>query len=68
MPSRGRQDLTWGVLDPNAVLNGDEAPNLLGRIVVDVDYLLMGYIPSRPQDTLKGLEEPMIVTSCDVEQ
>ncbi|KAF2633137.1 hypothetical protein BU25DRAFT_405079 [Macroventuria anomochaeta] len=68
MPPRRRRGPTWGLLDPGAILNGSEAPKLLGRIVVDLDFPLSGYVPENPKEILGAFEEPMEVTSCDVQQ
>jgi hypothetical protein len=57
------------LLHPSSILDGKEAPFLLGRIVADVDDLLQEYGPHDPQQVIKDLSslEPMEVTSNDVE-
>jgi hypothetical protein len=57
------------LLHPSSILDGKEAPYLLGRIVADVDDLLQEYVPHDPQQVTKNLPnlEPMEVTSNDVE-
>ncbi|OJZ79712.1 hypothetical protein ASPFODRAFT_38521 [Aspergillus luchuensis CBS 106.47] len=69
MSARRKAGPTWGLLHPSSILDGSEAPLLLGRIVVNVDDMLQGYVPHDPREVLKSLPElePMEVVDTDVE-
>ncbi|KAF5002844.1 hypothetical protein FDECE_10506 [Fusarium decemcellulare] len=69
MPTRRKPGPTWGLLLPGSILDGKEAPLLLGRIVANVDDLLQDFVPDNPQLVIKSLQglEPMKVVDNDVE-
>jgi hypothetical protein len=69
MISRRKLGPTWGLLHPSSILDGEEAPYLLGRIVADVDDLLGEYFPYDPRQVIKYLLNlvPMEVASNGIE-
>lgn len=69
MATSNKAGRTWGLLLPSSILNGSEAPRLLGRIVANVDDLLQDYVPENPQDVISSVPdlEPMEVVDNDVE-
>ncbi|KAJ3534543.1 hypothetical protein NM208_g7497 [Fusarium decemcellulare] len=69
MPTRRKPGPTWGLLLPGSILDGKEAPLLLGRIVANVDDLLQDFVPDNPQlviNSIPGLEAMKVVDN-DVE-
>jgi len=62
MPTRKR---TWGLLPPSGLIDGSQAPKLLGRIIADIDYPTADYQPADPRVALHALPAPLEVIDAD---